>query len=363
MKVFISSAVRGLEPFRDVVARAAAALRHEVKRSEDFGASANAPQQACLAGVRWADVVVLLLGARYGDRQSSGISATHEEYQEAKSRCPVLAFVQRDVDREAAQQEFIEEVRSWAGGVLTGDFASSEELHDAATRALHELELAQQAGPVDEGELAERAHELIPDRYGFQGATLCVATACGPRQQVLRPSELDEPSLERDLHREALLGEHAVLDTAQGVQPRVIGESLLLEQAQASLLVDSLGSVRLTVPAAEAGTGLPVLIEEDVADRLARSLRLTAWILDRIDAVRRLSHVAPTVALLSAAYLGWRTHAEHAASPNTVQMPMNVGDRVVVALTPPVRPRAALTHEVSEIVEDFLALLGRAYRG
>lgn len=168
MKVFISSAVRGLEPFRDVVPRAAAVLRHEVKRSEDFGASANTPQQACLAGVRWADVVVLLLGARYGDRQSSGISATHEEYQEAKF--PVLVFVQRDVDREAVQQEFIEEVRSWAGGVLTGDFASSEELHDAATRALHELELAQQAGPVDEGELAER------DASGPQDATVIATT-------------------------------------------------------------------------------------------------------------------------------------------------------------------------------------------
>src|SRR5581483_5425501 len=163
--------------------------------------------------------------------------------------------------------------------------------------------------------------------------------------------------------REAVLGQHAVLDTAQGVQPRVIGQALLLEQAHASLLVDSFGSVRLTLPATEPRAGLPVLLEEDVADLLVRSVRLTAWILDRIDPVRRLSHVAPTVALLSAAYLGWRTRSEHAASPNTIQMPMNVGDRVVVALTPPVRPRAALTHEVPEMVEDFVALLRRAYRG
>ncbi len=362
MKVFISSTIRGLEPFREATARAAAALRHEVKRSEDFGASADTPQQACLAGVRWADVVVLLLGARYGDPQASGISATHEEYREAKSRCPVLAFVQRSVEREAAEQGFVDEVRSWAGGVLTGDFASPEELHDAVTGALHELELAQQAGPMDEGEMTVRAQALIPDGYGFQGATLFLATACGPRQQILRPSELGEPLLERDLHREALLGEHAIFDTTQGVRARVVGEAILLEQAQASLLVDSLGSVRLGQPATGRGAGLPVLIEEEVADRLARSLRLMAWILDRIDPVRRLSHVAPTVALLSAAYLGWRTRAEHADSPNTVQMPMNVGDRVVVGLTPAVRPRPALTYEVSEMVEDVIALLRRTYR-
>jgi hypothetical protein len=124
MKVFLSSPIRGLEPFRDAAGRAAAALRHEVKRSEDFGAAADTPQQACLAGMRWADVVVLLLGARYGERQPSGLSATHEEYREAKSRCPVLAFVQRDMQPEAPQREFIDEVRGWAGGVFAGDFAS-----------------------------------------------------------------------------------------------------------------------------------------------------------------------------------------------------------------------------------------------
>ncbi len=132
--MFISSPIHGLEPFRDAAARAAAALRHEVKRSEDFGAAADTPQQARLAGVRWADAVLLLLGARYGERQPSGLSATHEEYREAKSRCPMLAFVQREVEREAVQQEFIDEVRGWAGGVLTGDFASPEELQDGVSR-------------------------------------------------------------------------------------------------------------------------------------------------------------------------------------------------------------------------------------
>jgi hypothetical protein len=81
------------------------------------------------------------------------------------------------------------------------------------------------------------------------------------------------------------------------------------------------------------------LIEEDVADRVARSLRLTAWILDRIDPVRRLSHVVPVVALLSAAYMGWRTRSEHAASPNSMQVPMNVGDRVLVGLAPRCAPK------------------------
>ena len=66
-------------------------------------------------------------------------------------------------------------------------------------------------------------------------------------------------------------------------------------------------------------------------------------------------------ALLSAASLGWHTQAEHLANPNTVQIPMNIGDRLVISLTPAVRPRAGLTNTVGELTEDFVALLRRAY--
>jgi len=362
MRVFVSSVVVGLEPYRDAAARAAAVLGHEVRRSEDFSASAESPQQTCLAGVRWAEVVVLLLGPIYGKPQSSGLSATHEEYREAKARAPVLAFVQTDIERDAQQQAFMEEVRAWAGGVLTGDFSSTEELEGGVTRALHELELSRQAEPLDEGEILERAHALIPDRYGFQGATLCLATSGGPRQQILRPSELEEANLVGHLHREALLGEHAVFDTAQGVDRRIEGTTLLLEQRGASLTVDQLGSVRVIQPAADLrGSALPALIEEDLTQRLARSFRLTALTLDRVDPVRRLSHVAPVVALLSAAYVGWRTREEHARSPQSIEIPMNVGDRLVVELTPAVCPRAALTFETPKLIEDFVVLLKRAY--
>src|SRR5690349_5931214 len=105
MKIFVSSVIRGFEQYRDAAARAAKTLGHEVKRAEDFAASPATPQQACLAGVRWADAVILLLGSRYGERQPSGIAPTHEEYREARERCPVLIFVERGVTVEPGQQE------------------------------------------------------------------------------------------------------------------------------------------------------------------------------------------------------------------------------------------------------------------
>src|SRR6266403_1353579 len=104
MKVLISSVIRGLEDCRDAAGRAARALRHEVKRAEDFAASTTTPQQACLAGVRWADVVILLLGSRYGDRQASGLAPTHEEYREARDRGQVLVFIQQNANFDSEQQ-------------------------------------------------------------------------------------------------------------------------------------------------------------------------------------------------------------------------------------------------------------------
>lgn len=89
MKVFISSVIAGMEDHRAAAREAAESLGYTVIAAEDFRASPSSPQQVCLEGVRDADVVVFLLGARYGTPQTSGLSPTHEEYREARgtSRC------------------------------------------------------------------------------------------------------------------------------------------------------------------------------------------------------------------------------------------------------------------------------------
>ena len=117
-----------MEEYRDAAAAAARSLSHEVIRAEDFGSSAETPQTACLAAVRHADVVVLLVGARYGAVQSSGLSATHEEYREARERCPVLVMVQETDQRDEAQGRFLDEVRDWSEGHYTEAFSDSQQL-------------------------------------------------------------------------------------------------------------------------------------------------------------------------------------------------------------------------------------------
>jgi hypothetical protein len=365
MKIFLSSVIRGFEAYRDAAARAARALRHDVKRAEDFAASSATPQQACLAGVRWAEAVILLLGGRYGDCQASGISPTHEEYREARERCPVLIFVERGVVYEPAQHDFLREVQGWTTGHYTASFSDADELRDAVTSALRDLELAQATGPVDEGEMRDRAHTLFPDlRNHAQGVALTLVVAGGPRQQVLRPRELEAQALEEDLSREALFGAFRVLDREVGTRHGIRENALVIEQDKASILIDQLGTVRLVLPAERPRTredfaSVSVAIREDVEDVLHRTLRFVAWVLDRIDPIRRMSDVVPVVNLSGA--LSWRTRAEHERSPNSFTMRTSQ-EPATVSLTPARRHRAALSQDARAVAEDLAALLERKMR-
>lgn len=73
-----------MEPIRGAVREAIEQLGHEPVMADQFVASPNSPQVACLQGLRQSGLVILILGANYGAKQPSGISATHEEYRAAK---------------------------------------------------------------------------------------------------------------------------------------------------------------------------------------------------------------------------------------------------------------------------------------
>ena len=198
MKVFVSSLITGMEPLRAAAREAITTLRHEAIMAEDFGAQPNSPQIACLNGLREADIVVLILGRRYGAAQASSLSATHEEYQDAKGRKPVLVFVQEGIEREAQEAAFLEEVQGWEKGSFRSAFRTDVDLRQAITRALFDYALANATGPVDQEEMTERAVALLPTerRNSFSGsATVNFAVAGGPRKSILRPVEIEKQSL------------------------------------------------------------------------------------------------------------------------------------------------------------------------
>jgi hypothetical protein len=209
MKIFISSLITGMETTRAAAREAVETLRHEPIMAENFGAQPSSPQVACLQGVRQADIVALILGSSYGAIQPSGLSATHEEYCDAKGKKTILAFVREGASPDSRQAEFIKEVQGWEAGLFRGGFTTDHELKIALTRALHDFELAVAVGPVDQDDITTRAKSLLPtDRRGYSSssATLNLSVAGGPRQSVLRPIELEKPAWPRQFTKKHSLG-------------------------------------------------------------------------------------------------------------------------------------------------------------
>jgi hypothetical protein len=260
LKVFISSVIAGFEQYRAAAREATESLGHTVIAAEDFGASPESPQQVCLAGVREAALVVLLLGKRYGTLQTSGLSPTHEEYRDARGKKPVFVFFQTGVTPESAEAAFIEEANGWEGGQYRQPFDTVSALRAAVTRALHQWELNQQAGPVDEKEVAARASALLPQSSAHSpgSPTLHVVVTGGPAQQVLRPSALDDPAFQQAMEQEALYGQRPVFERTQGVRPGIDGATLFIRQPNAEIIVNEQGSVRVSRPGRDAEASRPV---------------------------------------------------------------------------------------------------------
>lgn len=366
MRVFISSVIRGMVPYRAAVSDAVESLGYTVIRSEDFGASTDTPRQACLQAARTADLTAVLLGANYGQPQRSGLSATHEEFREACDHGTVAVLVQSDTDPEPRQREFLREAQDWATGRLTDTFSDADDLRSKATRLLHEYALRQQSGPVDPSELLERARSWLPRQPQHSSPRLHVIVTGGPRQEVIPPSVLDDQGFAGPIMRHALSGTEPVFTPAHGTRPVLKRGHLRLEQDGAKIVLAEDGTVVVSVPAIrrdrEIRGPLPALIEEDIRSTIAAALGFIGWVLDHVDSPRRLSHIVVLGAIEGGSIYGWLTRAEHAANPYTMTMSMDQRDLVVVPEQPVVRPRAYLTANRDQLVEDLLARLRRERR-
>lgn len=371
MKVFISSLISGMEEERAVVKRAIELFRHRAVMAEDFGARPSSPQVACLAGVREADLIVLILGERYGARQASGSSATHEEYREAQGNKPILVFL-HGTDPEPDQAAFIQEVSGWEQGLFRAPFSNPQELGDRVAQALHDYELANAASPLDPDGLAQRAKAMLPEvDRNYSDASLHLAVAAGPRMAVLRPAEIEAGDLAAALEQQALFGSPPLFDRRIGTNTRLDDHALVVFQEgrqgmRSEIRLWGTGDVRLILPVREVErSGLSVLIEETVAEQLAAALAFSAWLLSRVDPTEKVSHVALAARLAGQGVMGWRTRAEHAASPNSGSFDGMGREREreePVLLSPPHMVRPALTMNTARIAEDLLVLIRRRWK-
>jgi hypothetical protein len=366
MRVFISSVIKDFEQFRKAAASAIQSLGHEVIRAEDFAASPSSAQVACLAGLRLADAVIVLFGARYGEVQASGLSATHEEFNEARRTKQVFAFVQTGITPEVPQAALIAEAQSWATGHFTGQFRDEETLRTLVTRALHRWELGIAAGDVDPEDMAARATQGLPEEdrgYRSSGAALAISIVGAPRQPILRPSELEAAGLSRRLAQQALFGDFVIFDSHEGTDSGVEGHTLTLTQEARRMRLTEEGSLLLVLALPKSEGHFSPIIEEDVTSTMVNALQFAAEVLQSVDPTERLSSIAVAVSLLNSNHASWRTRAEHERSPDRMTMSRMFDESGVrVVLSPPHRSRAAFRNEAQKMAEDFMVLLRRPFR-
>ncbi len=142
LKVFVSSVLQGYEEHRAAIRRLVEALGHEaVLIGETSPALPRSAQRACLDAVAACDVMVLVLGAKYGTEQRSGKSATHEEWTRARDLGKeILALKERVKPATKQQADFIQEVRDYETGVSYKPFSTLPEMQEEVVRALRRVE-------------------------------------------------------------------------------------------------------------------------------------------------------------------------------------------------------------------------------
>jgi len=168
---------------------------------ETAPASRNDSRRALLDELGGCDVVLLILGAEYGERTERGVSATEDEFNEATSRgIPVIALVQQ-VSRSPEQDEFVSRVRgTWSEGRFAPTFKDASDVGFAAVRALNAW---RQRGATNEHQVAalERARGLaVGSGRPGQGHT-------GAKARVVMVPILGRPIMDA-----VMLGEHGLGD-------------------------------------------------------------------------------------------------------------------------------------------------------
>lgn len=368
MKIFVSSLIGGMEPLRLACREAITSLGHEPVMAEDFMSQPNSPQITCLSGVRQSAAVVLIIGERYGQKQpGSGLSPTHEEFEEAKAKRPVFVFVQDGVTREPEEAAFADAVQGWAGGYFRSGFRSADQLRALVTKALHNWEVANAAAPVDVDSLLMKGLAAVPkERRGYSGTDRCfgLAVVSGPEQTILRPAKIEDEIFANDLRKDTLYGANPIFDPGKGTRAKVDGSALVVSQSTSvDVRLETNGTIILRVPLPkpdDAGmSSFMIIYEEDVEALIARALLFVADLLDKIDPTQRLTHAAIVASLLNTNMAAWKKKGQKFDGSRTAKSYSFDEETKPVQLSPAVRPRAALRHQVGEIAEDFTALLKR----
>ena len=335
--------------------------------AEDFPADPSTPKGACLRGVRESDAMVLILGERYGTIQSSGLSATHEEYNEARERIPVYVFVERRDDYEDNQRNFIAAVQDWNSGHFAPYFTSPRELQRLVARAIKQSEDRTQLTAADSDSLLDRASTLARVHseqsylYRTSETTLSVALVGHPTHQIISATALESVQFQEAIEQAAIYGEHRLFERNIGAEPTVRFDEIEIVQKDASILITETASVRVRLNALRGTSSgqfiAPTMIEEDIREDIRNCLLFADWLFEFVDADKQLQSIAIAATIVGAIdHIPWSTRAAY--NPHSVTLPMRRNDGLIPAAL--VVPRSSLRQSANSYSKELTAKLRRS---
>jgi hypothetical protein len=357
VKVFISSVRRGLEAERDALPGLIAALGHEPKRFEDYTARGVPSRQACLDGVRDADVYALILGDIYGDPlPDTGLAPTEEEFVAARARgIPVLVFVKRGGSPEDKQQAFIAKVSGYVDGRFRKGFADVGELLAAVAGSIRDVEnrpaTLTWTGLTSNVEVPWRDSVSTVRRLSGTDVEIYLVPV-GPASRLLATVLAGLPERLGRAGRDAgLFGQGEVLMTYSADAEAVASTEEHARAANAGIRVGADRSVTIweQLPGDRMGA---VIDEHDLAERIAKALRV-AGDLALIDtdqvALAAGLRIGNMTTIGSIADLGHRTSVQ--------PIGFGGGDKSARAAARDSVPTAALAPAASEIAKELATRL------
>ena len=231
-RVFVSSVVEGFQHERAAARAAIETLRMTPVMAEDFGATASTPRTACLDKVRDSDLLIAVLGERYGYKTDAGMSVCEEELQEAEKRAiPVLAFITRG-KMDSQQIDFARRVEDYRTGYFVDFWNDADELGKKIIGALHDhvVQGTTVLGQKEAGEVIEKfTGYLEPDHHADTHMSMIVVPS-RVEDEYLSVLELGTSETKNHLRERALFGKPPLFDADLGSQWRDEAEYVVLEQ-------------------------------------------------------------------------------------------------------------------------------------
>jgi len=181
-RVFVSSTMDDLQDERAAAADTVEEVGAEPVLFERFGARSEDSRQAYKAEVRRSDIYLGILAQSYGVKQSSGYSATHAEYEEAKAHHKEILFFLDDTlsssERDGHLNRWLQEL--YQQHVLA-KYEGIDDLKGHIRTSLRQLAQKQITPWVKVGNLIFQATRIEQTTSGKQRETAVTTASQNPK--------------------------------------------------------------------------------------------------------------------------------------------------------------------------------------